>query len=65
MSNSGSMRRPEIRKFLANRRSSCWILASNCVIGGIRSTVTVPFAPADKLRPSDGAMSAFLNTALA
>src|SRR5438876_12265556 len=56
------MRMPEILKVLVNRRSICWIRASYCVAGAINGTVTVPFGPAARLRPSNGAIWALVNT---
>ena len=65
MSNSGSTRFPAILNVRENRKSTCCIRSSYTVLGAIRGIETVPFAPADKLRMSDGTTWALVNVAVA
>src|SRR5712691_4218158 len=67
MSNIPCTRVRPTRTLLLKRMSSWVTRFSNSVFGSIRSIVTVPRAPDDRLRPpgSDGAISALLATYVA
>src|SRR5262245_11331384 len=55
---NSNFRTPFSLNFFETRRSSWFQRSPYCVPGEISATVAVARAPADKLRPSDGAIKA-------